>query len=374
MSNPSPVLSTIIFVFTLQAILLSGLLLAKRPRSQSNVFLALVVFFFALMALNIALVNVLISYDIFYVFRYVQLELLFGIGPALYFYTRSITDQGFRFSKKDWVHFLPVALEIVFYRTSIYRLGADGMYDDVPHPFTSIYLAEQWFGILSITVYTIFSLRRLYRHHRWLQDHYSNIEDRSLRWLTLPVIVYSGFWIGWMLLTEIDRFVFDRTLREYYFLPTFVGLAVVTCWIGFRGYMRSHLQVDIKQPEDSKTQVNPPNAEQLQRLNELMKSQRPYLDSDLDLSRLSELLGLNPRQVSALINQSFGQNFYEYINDHRVEAFKERMSREDRDRLTLLGHAYECGFKSKSTFNHVFKKATGQTPGEYAKAQKNKSE
>jgi len=45
MSAPNPVLTTIIFVFALQAIALSVLLLSKRPRQQANIFLALLVFF-----------------------------------------------------------------------------------------------------------------------------------------------------------------------------------------------------------------------------------------------------------------------------------------------------------------------------------------
>ena len=240
MSSPNPILSTIIFVFCLQAMVLSGLLFFKKPRHQANIFLGLVVFFFALMALNIALINVLITYDRFPMFRYVQLELMFGIGPALYFYTKSITDPAFKFSKKDFVHFIPVILEFLFYRTAFYRLGADGMYQTPAHPYTKIYLAEQWLGILSISIYTILSLRILFSFQLWLKKHFSNLEKRSLNWLKIPVIFYAAFWIGWTLLTEIDRFVFDKTLKETYFLPTFTGLAIVTYWIGFKGYLRSY--------------------------------------------------------------------------------------------------------------------------------------
>ena len=134
MTSPNPILTTLIFVFALQAIVLSVLLVIKRPRTQSNFFLALLVFFFALMALNIALVNVMSAYGVFDLFRYVQLELLFGIGPALYFYTKSITDSEFKFSRKDFLHFVPVLLEFIFYRTPFYRLGADGMYQTTPTP------------------------------------------------------------------------------------------------------------------------------------------------------------------------------------------------------------------------------------------------
>ena len=101
MSTPNPVLSTIIFIFALQAIVLSVMLYVKKPQTLSRKLLSLLVFFFALMAFNIALVNVLLTYDAFYIFRYVQLELLFGIGPALYFYTKSITDRDFSFTRKE---------------------------------------------------------------------------------------------------------------------------------------------------------------------------------------------------------------------------------------------------------------------------------
>ncbi|WP_185153322.1 helix-turn-helix domain-containing protein, partial [Fulvivirga lutimaris] len=326
------------------------------------------------MALNIALINVLINYDVFYMFRYFQLELLLGIGPALYFYTKSITDQNFKFTRKEFVHFIPVILEFIFYRTSFYRLGADGMYETPPHPYTKIYLAEQWLGILSISIYTILSLRTLYNCQIWLKQHYSNLEKRSLDWLKTPVIIYSAFWIGWNILTEVDRIAFDRALKDLYFLPTFVGLAVVSCWIGFKGYMRSQVGVSGYSNEKPQLAAPSPNPELAARLTSLMEHEHPYLDPDLDLSKLSELLDMNPKQVSATINGSFSKNFYEYINQYRVAAFKHRMHQPEINKLTLVGHAFECGFKSKSTFNDVFKKMTGKTPSEYVKSLKKESE
>lgn len=368
MTSPNPILSTIIIIFTLQAILLSILLVLKRPRRQSNIFLALIVFFFALMSLNIAWINVLLSHDIFYVFRYFQLELIFGIGPALFFYTQSIADPEFQFSQKDWIHFLPVILEFIFYRTAFYRLGADGMYQSPVHPYTPIYLTEQWLGISSILIYSILSLRMLYLHQSRLKQHYSNLENRSLNWLKVPVIFYTVFWIGWNILTEIDRFVFGRSLRAYYFLPTFVGLAIVTYWIGFKGYVKSQTNdnTDIS-PANQASEKNPQDPILGKNITALMEDQKPYLDPDLNLSKLAELLDRNPKQVSAAINQNFSKNFYEYVNQYRIEAFKQRMLLPDQETFTLLGHAFECGFKFKSTFNHVFKKSTGKTPSEYVK-------
>ena len=105
-----------------------------------------------------------------------------------------------------------------------------------------------------------------------------------------------------------------------------------------------------------------------------MEIQKPYLDPELDLAKLSALVDLNPKQVSHTINRSFSKNFYEYINSYRVEAFKQLASDPENKKLTLLGLAFECGFKSKSTFNDAFKKTTGKTPSQYVNQQKKESE
>ncbi|GLU43936.1 helix-turn-helix domain-containing protein [Allomuricauda sp. NBRC 101325] len=374
MTSPNPILTTIIFVFALQAMVLGILLFVKKPRNQSHIFLSLLIFFFALMAFNIALVNVLQSYEMMDTFRYVQLELLYGIGPALYFYTKSVTDKDFKFDKRDLLHFIPVLLEFIFYRTAIYRLGADGMYQTPVHPYTKFYLTEQWFGIISITIYTVLALRILIKYQIWLKENYSNIEHKTLQWLKIPIIVFSGFWIGWNLLSEIDRFVFDRGLKESYFLPAFVGLAVVTYWIGFKGYLKAQTATSGYATKKIKTEEKPPQPELAQKIREVMDTQQPYLDPDLDLTKLAELLEMNPKQVSQTINRSFSKNFYEFVNDYRIEVFKKRMALPQSEKLTLLGLAFECGFKSKSTFNEVFKKSTGKTPSAFLKQLKNKSE
>ncbi|MBO0343288.1 MAG: helix-turn-helix domain-containing protein [Bacteroidota bacterium] len=370
MSASNPILTTIIFVFAAQAIVLGILLLTKRPRSQSNIFLSLLIFFFALMALNIALVNVLRTYNMMDTFRYVQLELLYGIGPALYFYTKSITDHDFKFSKKDLVHFAPVVLEFIFYRTAIYRLGSAGLYQTPAHPYTKYYLTEQWLGVLSITLYTIISLVVLFRYQNWLKQRFSNLENKSLNWLKAPIIIYSAFWIGWNILSEIDRFVFDRGLREMYFLPAFVGLAIVSYWIGFKGYLKSQTETSGYSSRKTTSDDSAHNPKWASKITKVMESKKPYLDPELDLTKLSELADLNPKQVSHTINRSFSKNFYEYVNGFRVEEFKQLAAKPENKKLTLLGLAFECGFKSKSTFNDAFKKITGKTPSQYVNQKK----
>lgn len=318
--------------------------------------------------------NFLFSHDLIQVFRYVQLELLYGIGPALYFFTKSITDPDYRISRKEYIHFIPVLLEFIFYRTEIYRLGSNGLYQTPVHPYTPVYLAEQWLGTASIFVYTLLSVRLLIKYHHWVKSKYSNLKNKSLGWLRIPVFIYTAYWIFWILIIKIDYFFFDNAYRGFYFLPTNIGLSIITTWIGFKGYIKSQTDASGFQNASLKNEVSPTHPEEAKVISELMNKQKPYLNPDLDLQKLSELSGMNLKKVSRIINQELHMNFYEFVNRHRVEEFKQRMQQSDRDQLTLLGHAFECGFNSKSTFNHIFKKYTAHTPKEYYLKFKNESE
>jgi AraC-like DNA-binding protein len=73
----------------------------------------------------------------------------------------------------------------------------------------------------------------------------------------------------------------------------------------------------------------------------------------------------NVSVVSKMINQGFGQNFNDFINQFRIEAVKEKLQKGEHLQQTLLGIAFDCGFNSKATFNRSFKKITGQSPKEW---------
>ncbi len=60
-----------------------------------------------------------------------------------------------------------------------------------------------------------------------------------------------------------------------------------------------------------------------------------------------------------------GKNFYNLVNDYRVEEVKKRMVDPKYRHLTILAIAYDAGFNAKSSFNTVFKEKTGMTPSEY---------
>jgi AraC-like DNA-binding protein len=96
-----------------------------------------------------------------------------------------------------------------------------------------------------------------------------------------------------------------------------------------------------------------------------MKFKKPYLEPKLSLVTLAEYLDISPNHLSQVINQYEGKNFYDFVNHHRVEEFKERAQNPKNMNFSLLAIAFDSGFNSKSSFNEVFKKNVGKTPTQY---------
>jgi AraC-like DNA-binding protein len=101
-------------------------------------------------------------------------------------------------------------------------------------------------------------------------------------------------------------------------------------------------------------------------LTNYMESHKPYMNPEITLSELANEVSIPPRSLSEIINNSFGQNFFDFINSYRIKESKQLLLNEDSSqKKTILEILYEVGFNSKSSFNNAFKKNTGMTPTQY---------
>lgn len=103
----------------------------------------------------------------------------------------------------------------------------------------------------------------------------------------------------------------------------------------------------------------------LQELKRMMKTNKPYLDPELNLQDLASRLKTTIHKLSQVINEQFHQNFYDFINAYRIEEVKKLLQNSRYNHLKVIAIAYDCGFNSKSAFYTVFRKATTMTPVEY---------
>jgi AraC-like DNA-binding protein len=96
-----------------------------------------------------------------------------------------------------------------------------------------------------------------------------------------------------------------------------------------------------------------------------MADEKPYLKSTITLDALSELMDVPARELTAILNGHFKMNFYEFINNYRVEDAKEILSADENQEKSIADVLLMVGFNSKSVFNTFFKKNVGLTPTDF---------
>ena len=96
-----------------------------------------------------------------------------------------------------------------------------------------------------------------------------------------------------------------------------------------------------------------------------MEQFKPYLDEQITLYKLAKQLELSTHHLSQLINDKCQQNFFDFINGYRIQQVKQRLKSPEFNHQSILNIAYEADFASKSSFNRLFKNATGKTPSQY---------
>jgi AraC-like DNA-binding protein len=103
------------------------------------------------------------------------------------------------------------------------------------------------------------------------------------------------------------------------------------------------------------------------KLEEVMEKEKLYLDPEITMDKLAELINCSRHHLSQVLNGGLQKSFYDYINTCRIEEAKILLSDIARANYKISSIAYDAGFNSLSAFNEVFKKLTGVTPSQYRK-------
>ena len=103
------------------------------------------------------------------------------------------------------------------------------------------------------------------------------------------------------------------------------------------------------------------------KINKLILEEKPYLDSKITIYQLAKMIDSNEKYLSNYLNEIHHLNFYNYINQFRIEHAKELLVDPIHDNYTIETIANLSGFHSKSSFNTAFKKETGETPSSFKK-------
>jgi AraC-like DNA-binding protein len=228
--------------------------------------------------------------------------------------------------------------------------------------------------LIQVILYTILSFLEIRKHQKKILDFASDTEGIDLRWL--EYIVYYVLLLS-IVVTLYNVFFNPRSLNIFINILLLVIIFVIAYYALKQkeifplseNQLKEIIAIEAVQTSESKRKIIS-DSDLLKfkaRLNELMDNQKPYLDSELNLTKLAELVNMTPHQLSYIVNTGFNANFFGYINTYRVEKAKQLLVKEEMNKLSILGIAFESGFNSKTSFNTTFKKITGQTPSEFKK-------
>jgi two-component system response regulator YesN len=86
-----------------------------------------------------------------------------------------------------------------------------------------------------------------------------------------------------------------------------------------------------------------------------------YMD-DLSLDMVAEKLKITGGYLSSYFKDKTGMNFSDYLNKLRIEKAKQFLQKPN---LRVQDVAEHVGYNNVVSFIRMFKRITGQTPGEY---------
>ncbi|WP_294263175.1 helix-turn-helix domain-containing protein [uncultured Chryseobacterium sp.] len=298
-------------------------------------------------------------------------------GPLIYLYALSKTQKDFSAAKK-WYAFIPLFILMIAYLTVSCVFFVLNRTDQT---LLSLYNNLSLYSMLAINLY--YPLKSLLIVHRYKTD--------LLNMNEYGVIVR----ISWCILFMESTVVIGKTFLHFYPEKYHVinisarivvyFLLLIICLLIIRKNLKTGMNDPFENPSDKNLGINDIDKEELalnyidyeikfsglwQNMDRLVRQKQLYRDCDLNLDKLALQTEINKYQISEMLNGYKQKPFYRYINEYRIEYFKNMLEQaiEKDENINFLSFAYEAGFKSKSSFNRYFKEITGKTPSLYYKS------
>jgi len=355
------------------------ILLLKKKKSNSDIILSVWLIIFAL--------HFIFPYFIYKDFpRYVHLSgmdsgIMVLHSILLYIYTKSLLSRNKKFCNKIGVHisvFIISNLIIIPYIIIDEELKVEFYNNTLDLPL------KVWIPSVIISFLFLFYLFTtiwfLIKHKNQLKNEFSYLEKLDLNWVKYLTIGLLVFYIA---LTLVGSVLYALNISIYNIDYYIYALLVVFIFgIGFFGIKQQNVFSNLNIYDNNLKNLNnkkhsvaqniiSKEEEKFSRnLQEFMSSEKAYLNNDLSLYDLANMLNVKPHYLSYILNNVLKTNFYEFVNFFRVEEMKSQLNKHYKE-FTILGIALESGFNSKATANRIFKHYTGKTPSQYITTIKN---
>ncbi|MGB3587463.1 MAG: AraC family transcriptional regulator [Tunicatimonas sp.] len=291
---------------------------------------------------------------------------IFLFGPWLYSYFRQLfLKKADEPTLRVW-EYLPAFLNLCFF---LWTLSLDSKHFAQLYQgdsFQYLFFAVEAGGIISLFVY-LFRIFKLTQTYRRLKDQQLSFPQTALPFAMIVVGFLSILGLLW-LISFISVYIFQNYWPVLNYNTFWVAIPTLTYLIRY---------YSLRQPEIFRVYVYPKanvkrdrldlvTVQRLKkRLQFYMEEEHVYLQDDLTLKKLADMIDTSPNNLSWLLNQVYQTTFYKFVNKYRVQSFVHRVNNKEYEQKTLLGLAFDSGFSSKSAFNTSFKAETGFTPSQF---------
>jgi AraC-like DNA-binding protein len=305
-----------------------------------------------------------------YVFEFPHLSRLhqpfvFLAAPLLFLYLRELTAREQKFEKKDFLHFIPFVLCLIYLLPYFFQSRAAKIQvlvsEYIQAEFGQWYYVRSAALITQVLIYLVLIVLNIVKYSRGVKQRKSARDKAVLFEVRFFVIAAAVLWCAVVL-----RYAIPSTPN----LLVPLGASLLIYALGYLKMRRPQLEISEKEDLAAKkyeksTLTGERSERYLDKLLNFMKQEQPFTDGDLTIQKLAEKLSIPPHHLSQTINERLGQTFSDFINSYRVEEAKRKLLDPTLKHLSVLGIAEEVGFNSKSSFNAVFKKHTKMTPSEF---------
>ncbi|MGK0305071.1 MAG: AraC-like DNA-binding protein [Gammaproteobacteria bacterium] len=263
------------------------------------------------------------------------------LGPANYLAAKHIIDE--KFETSDWIHILPVAPVLLF---------------------TSHVTAVIAIGTIWRLAYAYFTASLLIKYKRTLEEERSDSNEFSYNWLVWIVLATASFNLADLVRLNSQPLIpFELNVIGQGINNSFWLVVVMIITVKLLEQKRLPKPIKVNQRVTDKEPLAENYLSTFNELNTLVDDNQWFLKPRLTLTDVSELTGLQTRDISRAINTVANKSFNDYINEYRVKHICQALDAGSPHSLTRL--YTDAGFSSKASFNKVFKEYAGITPSAY---------
>lgn len=372
--KPKATMQYIIIIGAFQAVVALWLLQFRERKTSSNY---LFIFLISAIAVHLTIKFVIFTFVPDQSIR-LQMNTFISVcyGPLIYLYTLSKTKKGFSVGRK-WYLFIPLFILMIAYFTVSCVFIILNRVDE-----KLLYLYNTFSLVLLFAINLYYPLKSILIINK--SKTLERVEFNIIKRISVCILMMECI----LVFTKIALFFYPEKIQEINVLIRSVSyfLLLVICLLIIKKNISTELR---KAPENTTkntleskdiyidTEISFLNTmdyevkfgELWQKMDEIVKQQQLFRNCDLNLDELASQTKINKYQISEMLNGYKNKPFYRYINEYRIEYFKNRVENtiQKNENINFLSLAYEAGFKSKSSFNRYFKEIIGKTPSEYYK-------